>query len=348
MCHKPKVSIIVPIYNVEDYLEACVNSLRNQSLDDIEIILVDDGSPDRSGAIADDLARRDPRIRVVHQSNQGLGPARNSGMSVAGGEYVGFVDSDDWVDPDMYERLYTAAKASDSEIVLTGLRTVCCGEVNSVFPQPLAGETLIGQRDIFKLRSAYFGAMPCKLKDDPTPISACVGIFKLDYLKSIGASFRAIRSEDIAFQIEIGRLARSITCISGTPYCYRKDEQSSITKSFNAKTIDTFFELFQILFDLAGEEAVEYRQESLLRVKRRVIDYSRVLAGMIEDSSITVAQKREFIAEVVRSSFLRIALDGYPYWKLPWGQMAFFLSLQAKSTVLVRALVRLRRASNVN
>lgn len=347
-CHRPKVSIIVPIYNVEAFLEPCVESLRQQTIADIEIILIDDGSPDRSGAIADSLASIDSRIKVVHQENQGLGPARNCGLAVATGMYVGFVDSDDWVDFDMYERLYEAAEASGSEVVLAGLRTVSHDEVVATFPHPLAGETLIGQDEIFRLRSANYGALPCRLKDDPIPVSACIGIFKLGFLREMGASFRNIRSEDIIFQIQIGKCANSITCIKGTPYCYRKDEQLSITKSFNPKTIDSFFELFHHLFELANEEDEKYKEESLLRAKRRVIDYSRVLIKMIEDAAIPVSKKREYIYLVTRSSYLRSSLTGYPYWRLPFGQMAFFVALKMGSIGIVRFLMRLRMSGHVN
>lgn len=115
---KPKVSIVVPIYNVEKYLKNCVDSLLNQTLEDIEIILVDDGSPDKSGEIADEYMRNEKRIKVVHQSNAGLGPARNSGMAVATGEYIGFIDSDDWTQPEMFERLYEAAVLENADIVV--------------------------------------------------------------------------------------------------------------------------------------------------------------------------------------------------------------------------------------
>ena len=100
------VSIIVPIYKVEAYLDRCVNSLVSQKLKDIEIILVDDESPDRSGAMCDEWAKKDDRIKVVHKKNGGLGYARNSGMEVATGQYVAFVDSDDYVDSSMYQMLY--------------------------------------------------------------------------------------------------------------------------------------------------------------------------------------------------------------------------------------------------
>ena len=348
MSYKPKVSIVVPIFNVEPFLEVCVDSLRQQTLADIEIILVDDGSPDRSGAIADSLAEQDSRIKVIHQDNQGLGPARNSGIAVATGEYVGFVDSDDWVDPDMYERLYSAAQVSGSDIVLTGLKTVHCGEVDKILRHPLAGETLIGQSEIYKIRSSSFGALPCKIKEDPIPVSVCVGIFKLSLLNDAGASFRAIRSEDIAFMIEAGRFANSITCVEGTPYCYRKDDQPSISKTFSVNTIDSFFELFELMLELADEEHDEYKTDSLLRVKRRIIDYSRVLIGMIEDASIPASQKREYTAMVLGSSYLHSSLVKFPCWKLPIAQMLFCFALKTGSSGLARSLVKLRRFVHAN
>lgn len=102
------ISVIVPIYNTKEYLERCVNSLLAQTFRDMEILLVDDGSTDGSGGICDSCAARDPRIRVFHQENGGSSAARNLGLVNARGDYIGFLDSDDYVDPDMYERLYRA------------------------------------------------------------------------------------------------------------------------------------------------------------------------------------------------------------------------------------------------
>ncbi len=102
------ISVIVPVYNTKEYLERCVNSLLAQTYGDMEIILVDDGSTDGSGRLCDEFAAKDPRIRVAHKENGGSSSARNLGISLAKGEYIGFVDSDDYVDADMYERLYDA------------------------------------------------------------------------------------------------------------------------------------------------------------------------------------------------------------------------------------------------
>ena len=111
------VSIIVPIYRTEAFLEQCIKSLLAQSLTNIEIILVDDGSPDGCGKICDAYALVDDRIKVCHQKNAGVGAARNHGLELASGEYIGFVDSDDWVSANMYEKLYQAGKANHCDVV---------------------------------------------------------------------------------------------------------------------------------------------------------------------------------------------------------------------------------------
>lgn len=100
-----KISIIIPIYNTSKYLDRCINSVINQTYTHIEIILVDDGSTDGSSAICDEFALKDNRIKVIHKENGGLSDARNAGLDVASGEYVGFLDSDDYVSPEMYEKL---------------------------------------------------------------------------------------------------------------------------------------------------------------------------------------------------------------------------------------------------
>lgn len=113
---KPEISIIVPVYKVEAYLKKCIDSILSQTFKDLEIILVDDGSPDECGKICDEYAEKDSRIRVIHKENGGLSSARNAGLDIAAGKYVGFVDSDDWIEPDMYEILYKITEENKAEI----------------------------------------------------------------------------------------------------------------------------------------------------------------------------------------------------------------------------------------
>lgn len=119
-----KISIIVPVYKVEPYLDKCVSSIVNQTYTNLEIILVDDGSPDNCPAMCDAWAEKDSRIRVIHKPNGGLSDARNAGMAIATGELMAFVDSDDWIAQDMYEHLYQRLAQDNSDIAACGVQMV--------------------------------------------------------------------------------------------------------------------------------------------------------------------------------------------------------------------------------
>ena len=120
MLFMPKVSIIMPTYNVEQYFRQCLESVINQTLTDIEIIPVDDGSPDNCEKIMDEYAKKDSRIKPIHKENGGYGKAVNAGLKMATGEYIGIVETDDWIEPDMYEKLYSQAKKFDSDVCKSG------------------------------------------------------------------------------------------------------------------------------------------------------------------------------------------------------------------------------------
>ena len=120
--NKPLISVIVPVYKVEKYLERCVKSICAQTYQNLEIVLVDDGSPDQCGEMCDMFAKQDSRIRVVHKENGGLSDARNAGLDVMTGDYVGFVDSDDWIEPDMYQVLYERLIKEKAEISCCGMK----------------------------------------------------------------------------------------------------------------------------------------------------------------------------------------------------------------------------------
>ncbi len=115
------ISVIVPVYNVEKYLRRCVDSILAQTYTNLEIILVDDGSPDNCGKICDEYAKKDSRIKVIHQKNGGLSAARNAGLDIATGDYIGFVDSDDYISPEMYEKLLNILKESNSDLSVCGM-----------------------------------------------------------------------------------------------------------------------------------------------------------------------------------------------------------------------------------
>lgn len=118
----PELSIVVPIYKVEKYLEECIQSILGQTFTDLELILVDDGSPDACPQMCDAIAEQDSRVRVIHQKNGGLSAARNTGIEAARGNWLGFVDSDDFVAPDFYEKLYNAAVNADADCAVCSVQ----------------------------------------------------------------------------------------------------------------------------------------------------------------------------------------------------------------------------------
>lgn len=149
-----KVSVIVPVYKVEQYLDRCVGSIVGQTYNNLEIILVDDGSPDQCPIMCDAWGQKDSRIKVVHKKNGGLGDARNAGLNVATGDLIGFVDSDDWCEPSMYERLVDAYREYRASIVVCDVwvdwengwpsETKCMGGTSAVWNREETAEAFFG------------------------------------------------------------------------------------------------------------------------------------------------------------------------------------------------------------
>ena len=114
--------MIIPVYNVEQYLPRCLDSIIGQTFSDLEIVCVNDGSPDNSDKILLEYAKKDPRIKIITQENGGLSAARNTGLKNISGEYVSFIDSDDWIDSDYYEQLLKLVEENDADIAMAGMR----------------------------------------------------------------------------------------------------------------------------------------------------------------------------------------------------------------------------------
>lgn len=163
----PELSIIVPVYKVEPYLRRCIDSILNQTFRDFELILIDDGSPDNCGAICDEYAEKDGRITVIHQKNQGVSAARNAGLDIARGTYLGFVDSDDWIEPEMYETMITTAKEEQVDVVVCGINY--CEESGALIRSDLLSEGFYNTEEmlatLYGMPNLFGGACWNKLFD---------------------------------------------------------------------------------------------------------------------------------------------------------------------------------------
>jgi glycosyltransferase involved in cell wall biosynthesis len=222
---QPKVSIIVPVYNVERYLDQCLDSILAQTLQDIEIILVDDGSTDSSGTLCDDYAAKDSRIQVMHQPNGGYGKAVNIGFSAAKGQYLGIIESDDFIKPEMFERLYAKAVEHDADIVKSNFYRYWS------IPSEHSEKANLLKR--------FAKNKPISAKDYPTLYvtmpTVWSAIYKTDFirknriafLETPGASY-----QDAAFTFKIWLYAKRAVFLDDAFVYYRQDNETS---SINSK-----------------------------------------------------------------------------------------------------------------
>lgn len=228
----PKVSIIVPVYNKAKYVSKAVDSLLNQNLRDIEIILVDDGSSDSSPELLDAYADKDDRVTVIHQENQGVSAARNTGVAQATGDYIGFIDPDDWVESDMFESLYTTAVKEDADVVMCNFRK-----------EDLDGNVLeAGKEPICDVSGDIRAEIRRKLLTNEIFTSSCDKI----YLRSLFGQCRLdfptdIRTrEDYFFNLEVFDCADCVAYLA-EPYYHYQDIANSASKKYH-KGMDTFAE----------------------------------------------------------------------------------------------------------
>ncbi len=317
----PKISIVVPIYEVEKYLENCINSLLVQTLDNIEIILVDDGSVDKSGMIADSYAGKYSFIKVVHQKNKGLGPARNTGMKIATGEYIGFVDSDDWVMPNMFEKLYIAAKENDADIVASGHCDWTNGKIVRRRQHPMSGKTVKGKNEVDTIRKKLYGHLPNDKDIEAFPMSVWIAIYRRKMIEDNHLQFINIISEDIIFNISAYKCANIITFTEGVDYCYRKEAQTSITQSFSEKRLRSYEEFLIKLTELAKEE--DGSSECMLRIKRKAMDCCRLYVGQVGNTNISLKKKIYYLDCFAKSKLIKKYWEKYPIKYLPLQQRIF-------------------------
>lgn len=238
----PKVSVIVPIYNVELYLRKCVDSIINQSLKEIEIILVNDGSTDNSGKMADEYINKDERIKVIHKENGGQGSARNMGIEAAIGEYIGFVDSDDWIDEDMYKVLYEKAISEKLDIA------ICSRKIwNEKY---ILGAVIEVKNELIKDLQKDLASYYVDYLLYTNTVSACNKIYKTDLIRKWEVKFEDVKkvgSEDAFFNYCTLLNTNRIGSISGV-YYNGVERVGSTTRSYKVGAMERTASLLEATY----------------------------------------------------------------------------------------------------
>ena len=276
------ISIIVPVYNVENYLVKCVESIQNQSFTEIEIILIDDGSSDQSGQICDRLALQDPRIMVIHQSNQGVSAARNSGIDVATGKYLAFIDADDYIEPQMLEKLYIIAEKYSADVV-------ACGAFLYDYQTRkfLPGLTAKGVYNHRKLMESVFLL--------PNPLGGCVWnkLYRRDTLGDVRYPIGVSMAEDRIFLYRFYLKAKRGYKIPN-PYYHVVERPDSATRSRDFKGSRTMLESSRYMMTVAKKQgkkmeriaAIKYLSDCNLYIHEMIVNNSSEEAGFVRRKTI--------------------------------------------------------------
>ena len=295
----PQISVIVPIYNVEAYLERCVDSILKQTFTDFELILVDDGSPDRCGEICDRYAETDQRIKVIHKENGGLSDARNAGIDIAEGAYLSFIDSDDWVLDTFLEVLYTEAKKNHADISVVNYHEE--HEKERQEAKHVDDKILTGIEALDFLYQPNYLAIYCGI--------ICNKLLKKELFSGIRFPFGKINEDSFTIHKLLYKADR--VCFSGSDlYCYFQRNDSIMHKTFSEKRLDEYE-----VFVERAKFFKEYKLIDLMRENDRVRKVRiKSLTIQILNSNLTKQTKRKWMKifrDDVRKNYGR--KHGIPY-----------------------------------
>lgn len=312
---KPKISVVLPVYNVEKYLETCVKAITGQTYQNLEIILVDDGSPDGCPALCDELAKTDERIRVLHKENGGLSDARNAGTQIATGEYITFVDSDDVVTKTYVEYLYSLIEKYGCDMSLCTHTVVF--EDGKKIPYGDGTDEMLDAKECLR-RMLYH---------DVIDTSAWAKLYRTDMAREIlypkGKLF-----EDIGTTYRFFLASGKIACGYQSQYFYMQRQNSIVSGKFNPHKLD----LLEMTDKMAEDVEKVYPDLAQAILRRRVYARFSTLNQMLDADgyrkerdeiiSFIKAHKREIMADEHAPGRDKMAMRmlsmGYPVYRMAW------------------------------
>ena len=324
----PFLSIIIPIYNVENYISTCIESILSQTFRDFELILVDDGSPDNSPAICNEYAQKDNRIKVIHKENGGLVSARKAGIEVARGEYIGFIDGDDWIKSTVYETLCHTAKKYEVDIVTCDL--IFSYEHKEIKYKENLGGGLYNKENL--LKSVYpvmiyyggfyeFGVYPSVCNKIFRRELVMNNIFNIDNLICMG--------EDAVCTYMCLLDANSIYILDNQHLYYYRQTESSMTKGYDAYYFDRIRYLIETLYRANVKKQV-YDIDGQMDYYISFLVTEGIHNEMNIENTKTIASKIQFIADTLSQPYFSTALSRIKLKNIPMKQKILLYLLKYK------------------
>ena len=333
------VTVIVPVFKTEKYLDRCVSSILGQTYEDLEVLLIDDGSPDSCPLLCDRWAETDSRVRVLHKKNEGLGMARNTGMDVARGDYLCFVDSDDTIAPETVEEGYTLAKKTGAEVVIWGMRDV-----------GLSGKTLAVKvprlpKDYYRGREVREEFLPKLLGPDPKT-GKSAGIFRNlggcmishDLIRRIDwriPSERELISEDSYALLDLFGWAELVAVLPEPFYGYFCENPQSLTHTYRKDRFEKIKNLYDACVALCRER--EYPAEAERRCTDLMLDLAIGAMKQARDGDL---------AEIWEDSLLRKLLEQKKHDRVNPKKALLFWGIRARKYGLCRILLEMKKITS--
>lgn len=304
----PKISVIVPVYNVEKYLNRCVDSILNQSLQDFEIILVNDGSTDYSPKICDEYAQKDKRIRVIHKKNARVAAARNDGFRVAQGEFISLIDSDDWIEPTMYEEMYTKATQLKCDFVMCDWTKKGKG-IEYTVSQPISE----GFYDRERIEKELF---KCLIMFDniefPPTISNCVCLLNREFLinNKLYYDEDIHYCEDSIFGSKVMYNSNRFYYLKGKYFYNYFHNPNSTTNRYNPKKWESFLKINERLEDYFKNDDFDFSYQ----LKINMLYFTLNMMSEIGKSNESFICKKRYCKNVITNKRVR---DIFRNFKMP-------------------------------
>jgi glycosyltransferase EpsH len=340
---QPKISIIVPVYNTEKYLRQCLDSLVNQTLNEIEIICVNDGSSDHSDIILEEYLAKDDRVKAISKENGGLSSARNTGIKVSTGKYIMFVDSDDWLDTNMCEQMLSFTEGNHADCSMCAY-TKEFGD-HAVQTHIFNGNQIFESSEVkTRFHRRLFGLLgeeTAHPEEADLIVSACMQLFIRERVFDIGfVDTKKIGTEDCLYQIMVYQRCSKYAYLDKPFYHYRRTNESSLTMVYKPK----LYESWQNLYDMMNEIITEfdYPDEYKTALNNRII-LGIISLGLNEISAKQkcLTEKAKRIKQIIDSERYQTAFQIFDLSYLPLKWKVFFMLCKYKMTIVLVIVLHL-------
>lgn len=297
----PEISVIVPVYKAEQYLKRCVKSILEQTYQDFELILVDDGSPDNSPSLCDEWAKNDNRIHVIHKENGGASSARNAGLKAAKGNWIAFADSDDWLDKAALKTLYDLANQHNVPMAIGGMRAV--QEYTDAQAAAKQDAVVLSHED---LMSRFF-----RLNGEPDTHSVCGAIIRRDILE--GYHFiEGKMNEDVEACYYLARKCEAAVYIDAPLYNYFKNVEGVTNSGFSKKKLD-LLDIWDVVQKQVEQYTPEYSYACMMNCKRaRFTLLTQMYLNGYDHRDPFMIETKKKLKNEVRGAFWKLLR-----WKMP-------------------------------